>query len=113
MDRIIKGLETASQKLTHFFDHLLSGLLELIEKTQQWLTATAKKIANYLITFIISLAKLFIALIKVGLFYIPSILFILLSIIYHNIYILALGLFWSFFITLIAITYGNTNKDKH
>ena len=108
MDDFIKTLEEIAQKLQIFFDQLLTGLLDVLERIYQWLSAVIKRVRIYLERLFSALSDVIIVVFKLSLFYSPGIICMLFGIFGGGTWLLFVGLLWIAFITIIALSY----KDK-
>lgn len=99
---LLRGLEILSQKLEKLFNYFFEGLLDYLEKVQKWLKNKFNIIKNYLEKLFIVLWKVLINLFKLSLFYIPSIILILIG----NSTTITIAIIYFVIITLIGLTYG-------
>jgi len=105
MDEFIQALEDAAKGIQRFFEQLLTGLLDILERTYQWLVAVANRVGSYLARLFTAMGKLLVALFKLGLFYLPGIIAILIGIFGEIVWLLVVGVFWVVLITIVGLAY--------
>lgn len=107
--RLLAGLLRFARTVERIVLQLLSGLLTILDATYKWLVSVARRIVEYLGELIPALWNVLTALLKLGLFYAPSILFIVVR--PGGTEGWAVALIWAGFITAIGLTYGSSEGD--
>lgn len=105
MDEFIKALEEAAKKIQRFFDQTLTGILNLLESFHKWITAVLDYVGSYLVRLFNAIGKLLSALLKLGLFYLPGIIGVLIGLLAGIVWLLVLGVVWIVLITAIGLAY--------
>lgn len=112
-DSFVEGIERFRKRIEYLVSALLTGVLRFLDRTYKWIVTVTKRIANYLQRLFEAIIKLFFALFKLLLFYIPSVILAILSTIYKpSKYFLIGAIIWAILITAIGLTYGKGDKDK-
>jgi hypothetical protein len=99
------ALQDTHRRLAEAVSDFLEALLEFINAAYIWLSEAATAIWNYLTTLFSQLIELGLALLKVGLFYIPSIAMFTIYISGSSILWLFFAVIWFVLITAIALFY--------
>jgi hypothetical protein len=112
LDDFIRGIERFGKKIESFVSLLVTGLVEFIEKVYRWLVDITIRIKNYLIRLFTAVRSLAVASFKLMLFYVPSVILLIVS--YHfewaTGWIVGAGL-WFVFITAVALTCGRRRSS--
>jgi hypothetical protein len=102
---MVDALQNTHRKLAEAVSDFLEALLEFINAAYIWLSEAATAIWNYLTTLFTQLIELGFALLKVSLFYIPSIAMFTIYISGNSVLWLFLAIIWFVLITSIALFY--------
>jgi hypothetical protein len=113
LENMVTGLVRFSSAVEKIVSNFFHGLLKFLENTYNWLLNTAKRIADYLLRFFPALGNVLFALVKLCLFYVPSLICVVVYIAIHrHIGWPIAGGVWALFITGVGLTYGkNKNLD--
>ena len=105
MDEFIRVLEDAAKGIQRFFEQLLTGFLDILEKTYQWIVTVLNSVGNYLARLFSAIGKLLTALFKLGLFYLPGGVAVLFGTLSEITWVLVAGIIWIVLITVVGLAY--------
>lgn len=111
MDNFIQALENAAKRIQLFFEQMLTGLVDLLERMRQWFAEISKRIRNYLSKLFAATAKLLIALSKLTIPYLPGLIALTLGIFGTHLWLTVAGAVWIVFITVIGLTYKKKDDN--
>lgn len=113
LEAMIEGVSRFAQTLDSIVSGFFHGLVEFLERASRWIVDTTIRIKNYLIRLIDAIGRCIWALFKLTLFYLPSILSLVVFYLFpHQWGWLAFALFWFLFITGVGLTYGRNRKGS-
>ena len=111
MDNFIQALEQAARGIQQFFEQMLTGLVDLLERIRQWIAAASQRIRTYLTKFFTAAGRLILALSKLAVPYLPGIIAFTLGILGTHLWLIIVGGGWIVFITIIGLTYKKRDED--
>jgi hypothetical protein len=109
-DRLNSFVATLA-RYTPRVESMFKGLLLFTERAQRWVVETTIRVKEYLRTLGKVLGSLCLALLKLSLFYVPSLLLVMFFGFKHWMPLL-LALFWALFVTAIGLTYGKADEPQ-
>ena len=106
LDALVAGIEAFARGVNEAVGRFFTGLVEFVESVYSWCVATIRRIKEYLVRFFTALGNLLWALFKLSLFYVPSILGIIVFWLGGHWGFLVAAIAWGLFITGVGLTYG-------
>jgi ABC-type proline/glycine betaine transport system permease subunit len=107
LEAMVKGLSNFTQEV----EHVLSGLINAIERAYRWTVDITIRVKKYLIRLIDALVRCICALLKLILFYVPTIVCVIIFANYPNKWgWLIFAILWFLLITAVSLTYGKEKK---
>jgi hypothetical protein len=107
------AIEKMAENLQKFCGEFLESIVIFIKDATNWLEETGKIISEYLNRFFIAFSKLLYALGKISLFYLPSLFFLLISIVVKSWFFFLLTVGWAVVVTMIGLTYKKTDRKEN
>jgi hypothetical protein len=113
LENMVAALTRFANAVERVVSNFFQGLLCFLENTYNWLLNTAKRITDYLCRFFPALGNVIFALVKLSLFYVPSLVCagVYFSVNNHIGWLIGGGT-WALFITGVGLTYGNKKETE-
>lgn len=111
MDNFIQALEQAAKGIQQFFEQMLTGLVDLLERIRQWIAAASQRVSTYLTKLFAAAGRLLAALSKLTVPYLPGIIAFTLGILGTHLWLIIVGGGWIVFITIIGLTYRKKRDE--
>lgn len=105
IEDIVSALQDTHRRISEAIGDFLDALLAFISAAYVWLSEVATTIWDYLTTLFSGLLELGIALLKVSLFYIPSVVMFTIYLSTTSMFSLLIAVAWFMMITSIALFY--------
>jgi hypothetical protein len=105
LEDFVKFLREVKNGMVEGLTRFLEFMIEKIEAAYNFIVRMIKSIIDYLTRFFTAVFKLFIVLIQLSLFYIPSLVFAIIWICTGSGFWLFLGIVWAIAITAIGLFY--------
>lgn len=110
LEDMLSALERFGNRLENLAARLLEGLLIFLEEAYAKIIQITKRIWDYLLRLGRALYRLMIALTKLSLFYIPSVVLILAFVVTGRLVFFVGSALWFVFITAVGLTYGKPKE---
>jgi ABC-type proline/glycine betaine transport system permease subunit len=104
-DNFVAALEAMGKRVEQVFQAFLINIVEFMKDATQWLLEKARLIADYLARFLPAAFDLFLALLKIATFYIPSVVLLIIARAAESWICVALAFGWAVLVTMIGLSY--------
>jgi hypothetical protein len=104
LNRLVDSIEQYGRRLEEVVGSFFLAFVEFLEKTREWIVDVTTRLKNYLIRLTNAVAHLLWALLKLSLFYLPTIISIVVLFFYPSWWLIGLAIVWFLFVTGIGLT---------
>ena len=113
LENIVETLEKFAGRIEFLVGKMFEGVLNFLESARDWAIRIARRIGDYLVRFFRVIVELLVALVKLSLFYIPSVIFILIGYVQGSSGWYLAGVIWGLLVTGIGLTYSDRNRGSN